>query len=226
MPVAFGMNTSSGNFLPIIKYDARAGRLFKVDRDAQGVNQQVDITSPTLQFAIDFGTFEVGFVNFTAQGPVRAMVPFGGHIPDQPQTVDDKGKLVSRPGFYALVAGNAIDGIREWCSNAAILLGALDDLWQEFAEAPDAKAGLIPLISIISAIPVKSGSGATTSTNYRPVFKIVGWVERLPGMGERTIAPPGGVLPPSEPKQPAQPGQASAAAAAPANRVPADAMPF
>lgn len=224
MPSAFGMNTSSGNFLPIIKYDARAGRLFKVDRDAQGVNQQIDITSPTLQFAIDFGTFEVGYVNFTANGPVRAMVPFGGQIPDQPQTVDDKGKLLSRPGFYALVAGNAIDGIREWCSNAAILLGALDDLWQEFVATPDAKAGLIPLISIVSAVPVKSGTGAQTSTNYRPVFKIVGWVERLPGMGERTIAPPGGTLPPKEAGSAAR--SATQPAAAGSGKVPADAMPF
>ena len=45
--MALGFNLGSGggggDFLPIIKYDARAGRLFRVDRE-DGVSTSVDIT--------------------------------------------------------------------------------------------------------------------------------------------------------------------------------------
>ena len=220
--MAFGMQTSGGNFLPIIKYDARAGRIFRVDKD-NGITEQVDITDPNMKFAIDFGSIEVGYVQFSAQGPVRHMVPYDGRaLPAQPQDKDDKGKLVSRPGFYALVAGQAIGGIREWCSNAAILLNALDELFNLYAEQPEAAGGKIPLISIVSTVPVTSGTGAQKSTNYKPVFKIVGWVDRLADMGERTVPPPAPKAIPAAaaptappPAAPTPPPVAPAAATAP-----------
>ena len=41
----FGLNISGGDFLPIVKYDARAGRFFRVDRDDEtGEREPVDIT--------------------------------------------------------------------------------------------------------------------------------------------------------------------------------------
>ena len=217
--MAFGMQTSGGNFLPIIKYDARAGRIFRVDKD-NGITEQVDITDPNMKFAIDFGSIEVGYVQFSAQGPVRHMVPYDGRsLPAQPQDKGVDGKLLSRPGFYALVAGQAIGGIREWCSNAAILLNALDELFNLYAEQPEAAAGKIPLISIVSTVPVTSGTGAQKSTNYKPVFKIVGWVDRLADMGERTVPPPApkaipAAAAPATPP-PVQPTPTPAAATAP-----------
>ena len=217
--MAFGMQTSGGNFLPIIKYDARAGRIFRVDKD-NGITEQVDITDPNMKFAIDFGSIEVGYVQFSAQGPVRHMVPYDGRsLPAQPQDKGVDGKLLSRPGFYALVAGQAIGGIREWCSNAAILLNALDELFNLYAEQPEAAGGKIPLISIVSTVPVTSGTGAQKSTNYKPVFKIVGWVDRLADMGERTVPPPApkaipAAAAPATPP-PVQPTPTPAAATAP-----------
>ncbi len=217
--MAFGMQTNSGSFLPIVKYDARAGRFFRVDKD-NGITEQVDITDPNMKFAIDFGSIEVGYVQFSAQGPVRHMVPYDGRsLPAQPQDKGVDGKLLSRPGFYALVAGQALGGIREWCSNAAILLNALDELFNLYAEQPEAAAGKIPLISIVSTVPVTSGTGAQKSTNYKPVFKIVGWVDRLADMGERTVPPPApkaipAAAAPATPP-PVQPTPTPAAATAP-----------
>lgn len=225
--MAFGMNTQSGNFLPLVKYDARAGRFFRVEKD-NGITEQVDITSPDLKFAIDFGSIEVGYVQFSAQGPVRHMVPYDGRsLPAQPQDKGVDGKLLSRPGFYALVAGQAIGGIREWCSNAAILLNALDELFNLYAEQPEAAVGKIPLISIVSTVPITSGTGAQKSTNYKPVFKIVGWVDRLADMGERTVPPPAPKAIPAAaaptappPAAPTPPPVAPAAATAPPEGMP------
>ena len=190
--MAFGMNVSNGNdFRDMVKFDARAGRMFRVDRDpVSGIRDQVDITGPDLKFAIDFGSLQVGYVQFTANGPVRSMVPYGKPLPVQPQDKDDNGKLVAKPGFYVLIAGKSVGGVREWCSNAAILLTALDELYQVYEQRPEAQQGKIPLISIPRTIPVKSGRGAQSSTNYKPEFSIVGWVDRLADMGERTVPVP------------------------------------
>ena len=234
----FGMQVSSGaDFRDMIKFDARAGRLFRVDRDPiTGLRTPVDITGPETQFAIDFGTLEVGYVQFTANGPVRSMVPYGRPLPAQPQDKDENGRLLAKPGFYALVAGRALGGVREWCSNAVILLTALDELYQVFAQRREAQAGQIPLICIPRTLPVKSGRGAQSSTNYKPILDIVGWVDRVPDMGERTVPiPPSGAAPTHE-KQASSTLQAdaewlngaAAQPAAPAQKAAPDAsgMPF
>ena len=166
-----------------------------------GLRTPVDITGPETQFAIDFGTLEVGYVQFTANGPVRSMVPYGRPLPAQPQDKDENGRLLAKPGFYALVAGRALGGVREWCSNAVILLTALDELYQVFAQRREAQAGQIPLICIPRTLPVKSGRGAQSSTNYKPILDIVGWVDRVPDMGERTVPIPPPGLAPQHPHQ-------------------------
>ena len=43
MGLGLKINSGSKDFLPIIKYDSRAGRVFRVDR-ADGVSTPVDIT--------------------------------------------------------------------------------------------------------------------------------------------------------------------------------------
>lgn len=201
--MAFGMHTDSGNFLPIVKYDARAGRLFRVDKSPSGENTSVDITGPETKFAVDLGSLQVGYVQFTANGPMRTMVPYGQPLPPQPRDKDDAGKLLARPGFYTLIAGNALGGVREWCSNASIVVNALDDLWQKFAAAPEAAAGKVPLVIIASIEPITSGNGSQKSTNYRPVMAIVGWVDRLAEMGERTVPAPAAAKATAPPPAPA-----------------------
>lgn len=235
--MAFGMQVSTGNFRPIVKYDARSGRMFVVNKDASGVNTQTEMPNGA-QFAVDFGSLEVGYVEFSANGPIRAMVPYGSPLPQQPHNKDDKGKLLARPGFFLLVAGQSVGGVvREWCSNAASLLTAVDELWQVFARAPEAATGKIPLVSILSTTPVTTGSGAQKSTNYRPLFQITGWVDRIADMGDRTVPPPSPQAQPAFVAPAAQmpaaqnghvppPAAIQAAQAAQAAQVQSDAMPF
>ena len=219
--MAFGMRVSSGDFLPVVKYDARAGKLFKVDRNPGGTSDQIELPLGT-KFALDIGSFEAGYVAFGAQGPDRRMKPYveGQMLPAQPQDKDQDGKFLYRPGFYAKIAGNAIDGVREWCSNAASLLTAMDDLWQVVTKTPEAAAGKIPVISITSTTPIKSGTGAKSSTNYAPIFRVEGWVDRPDVLGTRTVPLPGAVQQ-AAPVAPVQQAATSSSAATP----PAD-MPF
>jgi hypothetical protein len=219
------MQIRTGDFLPIVKYDARAGRFYKMEKRVDGGSDPIELP-PGTKFAFDIGTLEAGFVAFTAQGPVRHMVPYssGVALPPQPQDKDGEGKLMFRPGFWVKIAGNALDGVREWCSNAAVLLNALDELYQQIISTPEAASGQIPLISISGTVAVKSGSGARASTNYAPIFRLEGWTNRPDLLGERTVAPPAGSAPrPATPPTPPPPLQSAPVAAA---RPMADAMPF
>ena len=228
--MAFGMQTASGDFRDIVKYDARAGRMFRVDKDTNGDKSQSEIP-PGTQFALDLFTFEAGFVSFGPQGPVRHMVPYGGpgtQLPPAPAEKDDTGKLMFRPGFWCLIAGNAIGGVREWCSNAAVLLNAMDDLWSKVSAAPEAAAGKVPLVAISGTTPVTSGRGTTKSTNYGPIFSVTGWVPRPEQFGPATVTlgsrAPASAAPPPPVRQ-AAPVAPPPASPPPSAAAPAE-MPF
>jgi len=235
--MAFGMRTTTGDFLPIVKYDSRAGKMFKVDKRVDGGSDTIELP-PGTKFALDFGTLEAGYVSFSPQGPIRHMKPYvpGEAALAQPLDKDAEGKIIFRPGFYIKIAGNAVDGVREWCSNAQSLTEALGELHDIYLTAPQAMEGKIPVVSIPSTKPVKTGSGAKSSTNYAPNFNIDAWVDRPDVLGARVTPIPGrspgsamsgaapgqnahpGTQPIQQPAQPAQPAQATA--------TPAAGMPF
>ena len=83
--MAFGFNyeSSGGDIIPIVKFDARAGRFFRIDR-SDGVNNPVDITS-SFKAVMDFENIEVGFINFDTGGASDfVMVPLGTPMPQKP----------------------------------------------------------------------------------------------------------------------------------------------
>jgi hypothetical protein len=175
--MAFGMKSSSGSFRDIVKYDARAGRLFRVDRSPSGEREQTPLPVGT-PFALDFGSMEVGYVSFGSMGPARTMVTYGQPIPGQPTDVDEKGRLIAKPGFFALIYNRDL-GVREWCSNAGVLTEAVDALLlSSYVGSTEADQGLIPIICIADTKPVSSGRGANKSTNYAPVFELKQWIQR------------------------------------------------
>jgi hypothetical protein len=182
--------------------------MFKVERSPG--QQAVDIELPPgTKFAVDFRTLEAGWVTFTAQGPVRHMKPYveGQPTIEQPADKDSEGKAIYRPGFYVKLAGNAIDGVREWIGASAAVMNAMDDLYQSYLRAPEAGTGQIPIVSIPQTIAIKSGTGARSSTNYAPVFAINGWTERPDLLGAPTTPVPTGGNGHTAPQQaaPAQP---------------------
>ena len=203
-------NGDGGSFLPIAKYDARAGRLFRVDRNQRGdgswQSDNVDITQPAPQFAIDMGSIEVGWLTFTATGPSFKLVPFGTVMPEKP-TPEHKA------GFRVKLGGKIMGGVREFAASAKCVLSAIDELHTAFELAPEAAAGKIPLVKMSGTKPVVSKGPQATTTNYAPIFEIVGWVDRLQDMGERTVEPPKGPLKPA-------PARPTASATPPANHAP------
>jgi len=190
--MAFGMKINlGGDFAPIVKFDARAGRLFRIDRDpVTSEKTSVDITQPPPTFAVDFGSLTIGYIRFTTQGPDCRLVPEGQQLPVQPDDRDDKGRLLFRPGFKVQLYGRVLGGLREWCSTAGCVVNSVDDLYEKFRADPNAAAARIPVVTLVSAIPIVTGSGTNKTTTYAPAFRIDSWVDRVLEMGVRTVPPP------------------------------------
>lgn len=189
--MAFGYQTTQGDFLPICKFDARSGKFFKVERQPGAQAQDIELP-PGTKFAVDFGALEAGWVTFTAQGPIRHMKPYIEGEPPiaQPPDKDADGKSIYRAGFYVKLAGNAIDGVREWIGASAAVMNAMDDLYNVYVKSPESGAGQIPIVSIPSTVAIKNGTGARSSTNYAPVFRIDGWTDRPDILGPRVVPAP------------------------------------
>jgi hypothetical protein len=179
--MALGITVTSnegGNFLGIVKFDARAGRFFRVDRsqDSSGtwVKNDVEIRNPS--FVIDFETIEVGWISFAGGMPDFKLVSLGQQLPVRPDVKDDKGQPAYKQGFKARIklAKSSGGDVREFSHTAKAVLGQIDALHTQYVNAPESKQGKLPILTMTDTVAVKTGQ----STNYAPVLEITGWVDR------------------------------------------------
>lgn len=165
-------DNGGGNIIPIVKYDARAGRLSRRDY----VNNEyvtVDI-SRSFKAVVDLENIEVGFINFnTGTAPDFCVVKHGDKMPTPP-TADHK------PGVrFLLKLGKDCGGdIRELASTAKACLRGVDELHTAYLAGVAANPGKLPVVVLTDTIPVTTGEGTKKSTNYIPKFEITGWAPR------------------------------------------------
>ena len=170
--------SSGGDFTPIIKYDARAGRIFRIDRLDTGngfENNPVDITA-TFKAVVDFEHVETGWMDFaTGTAPSFVLVPMGQEMPTRPSTKH-------KPGIrFCLKLSKTCGGdkpVREIASNAKSYLNGVAKVYEEYRREAAKYPGQLPVLSLASTTPVTSGSGTQKSTNYVPTFRIEGWKPR------------------------------------------------
>ena len=185
-------STGGGDFLPIVKFDARAGLFFRVDRVDTGSgfeNHPTDITTDehgTFMFraVFDLENLETGWIDFTPGSPpsfilVRMADLDSGVVafPDKPA----QGK--HKPGirFMIKLSKDIADSrpIREMASTAKAFVNGISDLYKAYEAGRQAHPGELPVVELGGkAIPVKTGSGDKASTNYQPRLKIVRWAPR------------------------------------------------
>lgn len=172
---------SSGDRTPIIKYDARAGRIFRIDRSndtGEWVTNQVEITNG-FQAIFDLENIETGWLNFPAGGaPDIKTVKIGNPLPERPS---DQHKT----GFRVLMKlGKSIGGdLREMAANAKVSIAAMDALYDAYLAEVQNHPGKLPVVALKGTTPVtssgKDAAGkAQSSTNYQPVWEIVNWADR------------------------------------------------
>lgn len=215
--MGLGLTTggTGGDIKPYVNYDAKAGRMFRVDRvqqsDGTYATDKVEITN-VVQFVADLANIRVGWISYTSQGPVRRLVVLGKEpIPPRPDDKGADGKPSFKQGFEIDLMLNKESGggvPRVFGSAAGCVIEAMDALHDAYTAAAEAKAGKLPVVKITGVSPVKSGQ----STNYKPNFAIVNWIDRpnvlgnpsaaaqpvvqsAPSTGSTVVAPPTTPLP-------------------------------
>jgi type II secretory pathway pseudopilin PulG len=193
MSNVFGFSTepaTAGDWLPIIKYDARAGRIFRVEK-VQGAdgfyNEQIDITT-TFKAVFDFDNIEVGWLDFPmGSAPSFHLVPMGQQLPAKPS---EKHKNGVRVMLKLAPSCGGDKQVREIASSAKAFLGGIEQIYSEYARDKAKYPGQLPVITLVSTTPVTTGSGITKSTNYRPTFRIDGWKPRPADLIHKAAAKP------------------------------------
>lgn len=209
MGLGLSASGGGGDIKPYVNYDAKAGRMFRVDRtqqsDGKYATEKTEITN-VVQFVADLASIRVGWVNYTTQGPVRRFVTLGHEpIPPRPEDKNAEGKPAFKQGFEIDLLLNKDAGggePRVFGSAAGCVIEAMDVLHDAYTAAAESKAGKLPVVKITGVVPVKSGQ----STNYKPTFAIVNWIDRpaalsgtaaptdapaaAPATGSTTVSPP------------------------------------
>jgi len=175
-PVKSG-GEGGGDFTPVLKYTATAGRFFRVDRVDNGngfENEEVDITQG-IKFIADFENLEVGYIRFVAgQAPDFQLVPIGSQMPVKPSPQHANGVR------FMLKLSKECGGdrpVREIAGTSNAFRGAIEAVYTAYLAQKGNNPGKLPVLVVDKITPVKSGPGSQ-STNYHPVFRISDWKER------------------------------------------------
>lgn len=205
--MALGLVTESnggGDFTPVVKFDARAGRMFRVDREQDSGGQwstnNVEITNGFTAI-MDLENIEVGWCLFAAGvAPQLSLVKLGQPLPQRPS---DQHKQ----GFRMLMKlGKSSGGdVREIAATSKAVLGAVDDLHNAYEVGKAANPGKLPVVALTGSKAIVSTGKGQSSTNYAPIFEIQKWVDRPADLGGAAAA-----------KQEEAPAPKSAPAPAPA----------
>jgi hypothetical protein len=200
--MGFGLNYDSnggGDFFPICQYDAKAGRVFRRDKE-QGQNAvKVDITR-TFKAVLDLANVEIGWIDFPAgSAPDFVMAHINDPMPQKPASGGHKQGI----RVMLKLAKECGGDVREMASSAKAFMRGLDELHTAFQAGEKENPGKLPVVVMKDTTPITSGEGAKKSTNYVPVFDIVGWAARptdlvyAPRSKAKDVAKPAAGTPPS-----------------------------
>jgi len=161
--MALNFGAAQGDFLPFLKYNAKAGRFYKKEGDSE-----VEVQSPV--FVADFANIKTGWF-FYAEGMAPNVV-FDESLTQPAAKPSDKHKR----GFKVNIFSKTIfdGGVAEFASASMHACAAMNDLYTQYEAAANANVGKVAVVKCTGATPMKDKMG----TNYRPVFTIEKWVAR------------------------------------------------
>ena len=189
--MALGFNldetASTGDILPIVKYDAKGGDFYKQDRvqDASGQwqKEEAPMQLPT-KFVMDMDNLEVGWLSFDTGRPDFRMVKVGEAIPAKPE-----GDF--KRAFRVRIASKDL-GLREFSHSAKTVMRALDELHNAFEATKAQHPGQVPVVEITGTVPVKVSTPQGELRFKAPEWNISGWVDKpdmLTGSAPEPVAP-------------------------------------
>jgi len=171
--MALGKRKGLGENMPVLKYDARVGRLYTQDRVFENGSWQTvqDDCTDNFEAIFDLENIEVGQINFPKGAPPETkLVRAGEPIPDAPGDGWKEGLRV-----IVLLPGEKVP--RELLSTAVAVWVAMDALHDAYlkqqAEHPDE----VPVVELVDVEELK-----TSTPSWQPRFEIKDWVPRPPSL--------------------------------------------
>lgn len=189
----FGFSTepsAGGDFLPIVKYDARAGLWFRIDRVDSGsgfLPEPVDITR-NFKAIFDLENLETGWIAFpSGSAPLSALVGMKTLLAKETTFPNQPGEIYKHGLRFMVKLAKDIGGdkpVREVMGTSKAFLNGIEGLFRDYLKDRDApgnapgNSGKLPVVVMDGITMIKTGSGNKVSSNYRPNLKIAGWAPR------------------------------------------------
>ena len=196
--------SSGGDFKVFVAYNAKAGRWYtKNDGKDEPMFEVTDMTA-----VFDMPNLETGWFKFSSGvAPEKVMDPSLAEAAPNPGTDFKRGFQID------LYSEKNLMGLREFSSTAAIVIEAMNNLYDLWMAAPENVAGKLPVVRCSGVLPISNKHG----TNYQPTFEIVGWTDRPVALaGNGALLPPAAAPAPSlwrpSPSIPPSPRRSKAAA--------------
>lgn len=172
--MSLGISTEGGgDFAPYLKYDAKAGRIFRAPIKEAGEKNMVDLTMG-FAGAFDFANIQVGWLDFpSGAAPQYETRPLAQGVGDKP-TKPGKWKQ----GFRINVVLPGVPGVFEMASNAKATIAAFNELHDKVSAAPELAAGKVPVVALSGTEIVETPSPQGVQRNYKPIFAVTQWIDR------------------------------------------------
>jgi len=161
----------SGNFLPVIKFDAKAGDFIIVNREpmSDGSWEKTELEFPTpFKFIADFENLEVGWASFKPGAVDFTMAKIGEKMPARP-TPDHKQGIRLKIFLKE-------HGVREFAHTSKNVLRVFDVLHDEYAIGAASNAGKSAIVEVTGTETVKMQTKEQGELRFKvPKWRISGW---------------------------------------------------
>lgn len=179
-----GSSNGGGKFLPIVKFDAKAGDMIVVNREPAGDGtwdkNEVEVELPQ-KVVMDLGNIEIGWISFQPSYSAH-LVKVGERMPMKPS---DEHKQAVR--IKVLFKDH---GLREFTPTSKTVLRAIDTLHDQYVEQAPAHKGKMPVVLIDGTETVKIQTPQGELRFKVPKWQITGWVDPPAAFGEADAPAP------------------------------------
>ncbi len=186
-----------GDFLPVLKFDAKAGDFIAVNREPQSdgtwEKSEVEIATP-FKAVVDFHNMQKGWISFKPGAVDFTMVHVEDKLPAQP-TPDHKQGVRFRMFFKE-------HGLREFSHTSKNVLRAINALHDEFISGASKNAGKLPVVEVSGTETVKMQTKDQGELRFKiPKWRVSAWIDPPEGMGgeEKPAAPASKPMPAAKP---------------------------